>query len=258
MSFLNVPDKKKLGENPQMQNQVLYAPFVKASDKVKKDVADLSLSDFQPKRFALNYDPPMIILEYLVPSTGKLYHHKMKLRRLTGNSTVPEAIKYLQKRHPLYFIDGKIRADQITDLIERLIYRVKQKEELTGKKKEDKQPATISQAPAEKLAPLTQVKPKFEAPTFKSGNSLPAVEDDAPSLQSKAKQMFDDLDLDDEGADLDFEQGSESGGEFNANELLNLNDYQNKRGKQSPFGAKKTAMAAPLSIKDVFDEKKRE
>jgi hypothetical protein len=45
MSFLNV-DKKKAGENPQMQNQVLYAPFVKASDKVKKDVADLSLSDF--------------------------------------------------------------------------------------------------------------------------------------------------------------------------------------------------------------------
>jgi hypothetical protein len=115
----------------------LYAPFVKASDKVKKDVADLSLSDFQPKRFALNYDPPMIILEYLVPSTGKLYHHKMKLRRLTGNSTVAEAIRYLQKRHPLYFIDGKIRADQINELLERLIYRVKQNEELTGKKKEN-------------------------------------------------------------------------------------------------------------------------
>ena len=39
---------------------MLYAPFVKAADKVKKDVADLSLSDFHPKRFALNYDPPMI------------------------------------------------------------------------------------------------------------------------------------------------------------------------------------------------------
>jgi hypothetical protein len=39
---------------------VLYAPFVKAADKVKKDVAELSLSDFHPKRFALNYDPPMI------------------------------------------------------------------------------------------------------------------------------------------------------------------------------------------------------
>ena len=58
--FISENDKKKLGETPQMQNQVLYAPFVKAQDKVKKDVADLSLSDFQPKRFALNYDPPMI------------------------------------------------------------------------------------------------------------------------------------------------------------------------------------------------------
>jgi|TARA_B110001450_G_C17444568_1_gene409347 hypothetical protein len=82
---------------------------VKAADKVKKDVAELSLSDFHPKRFALNYDPPMIskfplfaisfyefiVLEYLVPSTGKLYHHKMKLRRLTGSSTVKEAMTYL-------------------------------------------------------------------------------------------------------------------------------------------------------------------
>jgi len=45
---------------------------------------------------------------------------------------VAEAIKYLQKRHPLYFINNKIRQDQIVDLIERLIYRVKQKEELAS------------------------------------------------------------------------------------------------------------------------------
>ena len=38
----------------------MNAPFVKLGDKVKKDVAELSLSDFQPKRFALQYDPPMI------------------------------------------------------------------------------------------------------------------------------------------------------------------------------------------------------
>lgn len=52
--------------------------------------------------------------------------------------------------------------------------------------------------------------------------------------------MFDDLDLDDveasgksKGVDLDFEQGSDSGdGNFNANELLNLTDYQNKRKKE--------------------------
>ena len=129
---------QKLRDNPQMQNQVLYAPFVKATDKVRKDVADLSLSDFMPKRWALNYDPPMIskfkfiflkviiiVLEYLVPSTGKLYHHKMKLRRLTGSSTVKEQVKYLEKRHPLYFMRNNYKENQITDLIERLIYRVR-------------------------------------------------------------------------------------------------------------------------------------
>ena len=88
-------------------------------------MSDLSLADFQPKRFALNYDPPMIILEYLVPSTGKLYHHKMKLRRLTSKSTVAECFKYLQKRHPLYFINDKLNQTQVTDLLQRLIYRVK-------------------------------------------------------------------------------------------------------------------------------------
>jgi hypothetical protein len=69
----------KPSEN-ELSSALQHAPFVKPVDKSKKDVADLSFSDFQPKRFALNYDPPMIILEYLVPSTGKLYHHKMKLR----------------------------------------------------------------------------------------------------------------------------------------------------------------------------------
>ena len=38
----------------------MYAPFVKQVDKLDKDVAEMSLSDFIPKRFALNYDPPMI------------------------------------------------------------------------------------------------------------------------------------------------------------------------------------------------------
>jgi hypothetical protein len=36
---------KKEG-NHTLQSQVLYAPFVRAVDKVKKDVSDLSFSDF--------------------------------------------------------------------------------------------------------------------------------------------------------------------------------------------------------------------
>jgi hypothetical protein len=47
------------------------------------------------------------------------------------------------------------------------------------------------------LAPIGKVQSKFEAPSFKSGNSLPAVEDEEP-VENKAKAMFDDLDLDDE------------------------------------------------------------
>lgn len=63
---------------------------------MKKDVNDISFSDFQPKRFALSYDPPTIVLEYLVPSTGKLYHHKMRLRNLTKESKIDEMMVYLE------------------------------------------------------------------------------------------------------------------------------------------------------------------
>jgi hypothetical protein len=63
---------------------------------------------------------------------------------------------------------------------------VKQNEELTGKKKENIQPKKEALAPLapikkEPLAPLGSVKSKFEAPSFKSGNSLPvAVDDEEP------------------------------------------------------------------------------
>lgn len=58
---LQVPSNKDAkGSEQQLQSSLLYAPFVKPVDKMKKDVAEMSFSDFQPKRFALNYDPPMI------------------------------------------------------------------------------------------------------------------------------------------------------------------------------------------------------
>jgi len=33
---------------------------VKPADKIRKEAAEMSLSDFQPKRWALSYDPPVI------------------------------------------------------------------------------------------------------------------------------------------------------------------------------------------------------
>lgn len=72
----------------------------------------------------------LIVLEYLVPSTGKLYHHKMKLRRLKPTSTVQEQLAYLRKRHSLYFVVHKVNETQITELLKRLIFRVKQHHEM--------------------------------------------------------------------------------------------------------------------------------
>lgn len=73
----------------------------------------VEISDYLPKRFALKYDPPTIskmlltlVLEYMVRSTGKLHHHKMKILRLTAESSTDETYDYLLSRHPLY-IDSK-------------------------------------------------------------------------------------------------------------------------------------------------------
>lgn len=219
-----------------MQAQVLYAPFIKASDKVKKDVSDLSLADFHPQRFALNYDPPMVILEYLVPSTGKLYHHKMKLRSLTGQSTVKDGIKYLHKRHPLYFTTNKISEEQITDLLKRLIYRLKMKEEAQNSEKQAKKAST-----EKAVAPLQVKDPNAgqaapEKPVFKSGSRLPAVDDFESGGQEKnqerAKQMFDDLDDYDDDFDNSVASKQDKD-DFNANELLNFQSYQDKRKAQA-------------------------
>ena len=39
----------------------------------------LSDNEYFPKRFGLQYDPPVIVLEYLLKNLGKLYHHKIKV-----------------------------------------------------------------------------------------------------------------------------------------------------------------------------------
>ena len=42
-----------------------------------------------------------------MPSTGKLYHHKMRLKNFTDESDVDATLDYLEKRHPLYFMNKK-------------------------------------------------------------------------------------------------------------------------------------------------------
>jgi len=54
----------------------------------------------------------------------------MKLRRLKETSTVEEQLKYLRKRHPLYFDIRKISEEQIVDLLQRLIFRMRYNKEM--------------------------------------------------------------------------------------------------------------------------------
>jgi len=67
-------------------------------------------------------------------------------------------------------------------------------------------------------------------------------------LTDKAKQMFDDLDdYDDDFEESGASKGAEEGGNnFNANELLNFSDYQNRRRETAN-------KSGALNIKDVLN-----
>ena len=96
-------------------------------------------NDYIPKRFGLNYSPPQIIIEYLAPSTGKLYHHKMRLHKFKKEKNNAEIIKELYERHQVYLDKKKISSEQLVRLIERLkqnFVPIKKKSE--NKKEEEK------------------------------------------------------------------------------------------------------------------------
>ncbi len=77
-------------------------------------------NDYQPKRFGLRYNPPQIVIEYLVPSTGKLYHHKIRLNSLKTDSNLQEVIKEIYDKHYMYLDNKKINPSQLVKLVEKL------------------------------------------------------------------------------------------------------------------------------------------
>ena len=101
-------------------------------------------NDYIPKRFGLNYSPPQIIIEYLAPSTGKLYHHKMRLHKFKKEKNNAEIIKELYERHQVYLDKKKVSSEQLIRLIERLKQNfVPRKKKTEGKKEEAKNEAKI-------------------------------------------------------------------------------------------------------------------
>ena len=101
-------------------------------------------NDYIPKRFGLNYSPPQIIIEYLAPSTGKLYHHKMRLHKFKKEKNNAEIIKELYERHQVYLDKKKVSSEQLIRLIERLKQNfVPRKKKTEGKMEEAKNEAKI-------------------------------------------------------------------------------------------------------------------
>lgn len=86
-------------------------------------------NDYQPKRFGLKYNRPGIILEYLVPSTGKLYHHKIRLYHLKSDSNMQDVMKEIYEKHYQYLDNKKVSPNQILKLVERLKMNIKQNEQ---------------------------------------------------------------------------------------------------------------------------------
>ena len=94
-------------------------------------------NDYVPKRFGLNYSPPQIIIEYLAPSTGKLYHHKMRLHKFKKEKNNAEIIKELYERHQVYLDKKKVSSEQLLRLVERLKQNFVPRKKKTENKKEE-------------------------------------------------------------------------------------------------------------------------
>lgn len=72
--------------------------------------------DYQPRRFNLKFNPPIIVLEYVVPSSGKTYNHNIKLKKLEANSDIEETLKQVYEKHYVYLDSQKVKVSQVKSI----------------------------------------------------------------------------------------------------------------------------------------------
>ena len=88
---------------------------VSATDKRKEQMASLT-----PRRVAIKFSPPTLILEY-APSYGRYLHYKVRMGHLRP-STDPYAVaNKLYRSHPRFFDRAKVEFGQTLKLVRRLI-----------------------------------------------------------------------------------------------------------------------------------------
>ena len=88
---------------------------VSATDKRKEQMASLT-----PRRVAIKFAPPTLILEY-APSYGRYLHYKVRMGHLRP-STDPYAVaNRLYRDHPRFFDRAKVEFGQTLKLVRKLI-----------------------------------------------------------------------------------------------------------------------------------------
>ena len=88
---------------------------ISATDKRKEQMASLT-----PRRVAIKFAPPTLILEY-APSYGRYLHYKVRMGHLRP-STDPYAVaNKLYRSHPRFFDRAKVEFGQTLKLVRRLI-----------------------------------------------------------------------------------------------------------------------------------------
>ena len=88
---------------------------VSATDKRKEQMASLT-----PRRVAIKFSPPTLILEY-APSFGRYLHYKVRMGHLRP-STDPYAVaNKLYRTHPRFFDRAKVEFGQTLKLVRKLI-----------------------------------------------------------------------------------------------------------------------------------------
>lgn len=88
--------------------------------------------DYQPRRLGIKIPERMIVLEYLIPSTGKRFHHYMKLAKYHQNIElqplqdfeVQKVVTEVIKEHQDYF-QTYITSEQIKQLVTKISKAVK-------------------------------------------------------------------------------------------------------------------------------------
>jgi centrosomal protein CEP19 len=54
-----------------------------------------------------------LVLEYLVPSSGKLYHHKIRLHKIKLDGDLQQIMKEIYEKHYNYLDSKKVNPAQI-------------------------------------------------------------------------------------------------------------------------------------------------